>query len=1135
MPITKLLVANRSEIAIRIMRAAAELDIPTVAVVPEDDAASLHTRKADQVHQLPGVGASAYLNVAQIIEAALATGADAIHPGYGFLSENPALARACTEAGITFVGPRTEILELFGDKIRARQAATAAGVPILAGSDHTVTVEEARDFFATLPHSASMIIKAVAGGGGRGVRIVSEASEVDELYKRASSEAKSAFGNGDVYVEQLVPRARHIEVQIAGDGTGDIAEFGERDCSIQRRHQKLIEIAPAPGFPDKLRQRIINAAVSLARATRYNSLGTVEFLVDSTDLGPDSTFAFIEANARLQVEHTITEEITSVDLVRLQIELAAGRSLDDIGIPRRHPNPRGVAIQARVNMETMRSDGTTVPSGGLISAFEPATGPGVRVDTFGYAGYTTSPRYDSLLAKLIVHTPSPSFHDALARTYRALCEFRIEGVQTNVSFLQALVRNPDVTDANLYTRFVDDHIADLAIAAGAEHPRLFFEEAVITDVALLHAGVELGTNDPLAVLSHGTASRDRALASSVRNSDSPILEATPTTDGTVAVSAPVQGTIAAIDVAEGDEVRVGQQLMVMEAMKMEHEVSTTTAGIVRRILVTVGDTIYDKQPLLFIEESEVAAGDEVEVEEVDLDYVRPDLHEVGTRRATTLDSARQWAVDRRRRSSQLTTRESVAQLFDEGSFVEYGQLVLAAQRRRRSLEDLIEKTSADGMVIGIGSVNGDKFENPADRVALIAYDYTVLAGTQGQRNHRKTDRMIDVAARTRTPLVLFSEGGGGRPGDTDEGGGGSQTFAHFPQLSGLIPLVGITSGRCFAGNASVLACCDIIIATANSNIGMGGPAMIEGGGLGVFAPEDIGGMDVQVPNGVVDIAVEDEVEAIEVAKQYLSYFQGRVSDWEAPDQRKMRRIVPENRLRVYNIREVIDTIADIGSVLELRKGFGYGMVTSFIRVEGRPVGVVANNPAHIGGAIDSNAADKGARFMQICDAFDIPVLFLCDTPGIMVGPEVERTALVRHANRMFLVGSNLDVPVFTIVIRKAYGLGAIAMAGGNYTQPLYTVAWPTGEFHGMGIEGSVKLGYRKELAAIEDPEERLQAYQQRVDQAYEDGKALNRAALFGIDDAIDPADSRRWLAGLLKSLPPIPVREGKKRPYIDAW
>ncbi len=492
-------------------------------------------------------------------------------------------------------------------------------------------------------------------------------------------------------------------------------------------------------------------------------------------------------------------------------------------------------------------------------------------------------------------------------------------------------------------------------------------------------------------------------------------------------------------------------------------------------------------------------------------------------------------MERRRRSGQLTTRESVARLFDEGSFVEYGQLVLTAQRRRRSLEDLIAKTSADGMVIGIGSVNGDLFADPAARVGLIAYDYTVLAGTQGQRNHRKTDRMIDVTRQTRIPLVLFAEGGGGRPGDTDERGGASSSFAHFPQLSGLVPLVGITSGRCFAGNASLLGCCDVIIATADSNIGMGGPAMIEGGGLGVFAPEDIGGMDVQVPNGVVDIAVSDETEAIEEAKRYLSYFQGTVADWEAPDQRRMRHIVPENRLRVYQIREVIETIADVGSVLELRPGFGFGMVTSLIRIEGRPVGVVANNPLHIGGAIDSDAADKGARFMQICDAFDIPVLFLCDTPGIMVGPLVERTALVRHANRMFLVGANLDVPIFTIIIRKAYGLGAIAMGGGSFREPLATVAWPTAEFHGMGIEGSVKLGYRKELAAIEDPAERLAAYEALVARTYEEGKALNQASLFGIDDTIDPADSRRWLSGLLRSLPPPSPRAGKKRAFIDAW
>ncbi|MEX1104235.1 MAG: carboxyl transferase domain-containing protein, partial [Dehalococcoidia bacterium] len=479
-------------------------------------------------------------------------------------------------------------------------------------------------------------------------------------------------------------------------------------------------------------------------------------------------------------------------------------------------------------------------------------------------------------------------------------------------------------------------------------------------------------------------------------------------------------------------------------------------------------------------------------------------------------------------------RENIEDLCDPGTFLEYGPLVVAAQRARRSVEELIEKSPADGMVLGIGRVNGDLFAEPASRVGVMSYDYTVFAGTQGARNHQKTDRMIDVIEEARMPLVLFAEGGGGRPGDT-EGGGGTRTFARFAQLSGLVPMVGITTGRCYAGNASLLGCCDVIIATEGSNIGMGGPAMIEGGGLGVFAPEEIGPMEVQVPNGVVDIAVKDEAEAVAVTKRYLSYFQGPLATWEEPDQRLMRQIIPENRLRVYDIRRIIDTLADSGTVLELRRGFGHGMITSLLRVEGKPLGVVANNPMHLGGAIDSDGSDKGARFMQLCDAFDIPVLFLCDTPGIMVGPEIEKTALVRHSSRMFLIGANLSVPTMTIILRKAYGLGAIAMAGGSYRTPSFSVSWPTGEFGGMGLEGMVKLGYRDDLTAIEDPAARKQKYEEMVAQAYERGKALNQATFFGIDDTIDPADSRRWVATLLASIRPPAPRTGKKRSAIDAW
>ncbi len=458
-------------------------------------------------------------------------------------------------------------------------------------------------------------------------------------------------------------------------------------------------------------------------------------------------------------------------------------------------------------------------------------------------------------------------------------------------------------------------------------------------------------------------------------------------------------------------------------------------------------------------------------------------------------------------------------------------MVIAAQRRRREVDDLIANTPADGLVGGVGAVAGHP-------VVVCSYDYTVLAGTQGLQNHRKKDRLFEVAERQRLPVVFFTEGGGGRPGDTDGigvAGLDCLAFQLFAQLSGLVPLVGITSGRCFAGNAAILGCCDVVIATADSNIGMGGPAMVEGGGLGVFPPEAIGPMDVQVPNGVVDIAVADEAEAVAVARRYLSYFQGPAEVWEAPDPELARAVVPEQRLRVYDVRAAIDAIADVGSVLELRAGFGPGMVTALARVEGRPMGIVANNPTHLAGAIDADGSDKGARFLQLCDAFDLPVLFLCDTPGIMVGPEAETTALVRHASRMFVTGANLTVPTGTIILRKGYGLGAMAMAGGSFKAPLFCVAWPTGELGGMGLEGSVRLGYRKELEAIDDPEERQRTYEAMVDRMYEHGKALNAATYFEIDDVIDPADSRRWITTAFGSAPPPAPRTGKKRPNIDTW
>jgi acetyl-CoA carboxylase carboxyltransferase component len=559
---------------------------------------------------------------------------------------------------------------------------------------------------------------------------------------------------------------------------------------------------------------------------------------------------------------------------------------------------------------------------------------------------------------------------------------------------------------------------------------------------------------------------------------------------------------------------------------------------VRLVAVTVGEQLAEGQAVVFLEPIAVESAEAVRSEPLDFDAIRPDLAEVVARHELGLDAARPDAVARRRKTAQRTTRENVDDLVDPGSFIEYGALALAAQRRRRSLEDLQRMSPADGLVAGIGSVNGALFGSEKSRCMVLAYDYTVFAGTQGMMNHKKKDRMLQLAEQWRLPVVLFAEGGGGRPGDTDSMGVAGldiPTFATFARLSGLVPLVGIVSGRCFAGNAALLGCCDVIIATRNANIGMGGPAMIEGGGLGVFTPEEVGPIDVQAPNGVVDLVVEDEACAVLEAKRYLAYFQGPLADWRAEDQRLLRRLVPENRLRAYDVRAVIEALCDEDSVLELRRDFGIGIVTALVRIEGRPFGLLANNPHHLGGAIDAPAADKAARFLQLCDAYGLPIVSLCDTPGFMVGPEVEKLAQVRHVSRMFVTAASLSVPWFTVVLRKGYGLGAQGMTGGSFHAPFFIVSWPTGEFGGMGLEGAVRLAYRRELEAVDDPVERDALYKKLVAQLYQAGKAINMAAFLEIDDVIDPADTRRWILRGLHSCPSPARPTGKRRPFIDTW
>lgn len=1098
--IHKVLIANRGEIAVRLARALRDQGLASVAVCARDDAQALHTRLADTTVALDASGPAAYLDIAALVQVARQQGCDAVHPGYGFLSERADAAQAFADAGVSFIGPTPAHLALFGDKAAARALAERCEVPVMPGSPGAVSLSEAQAFFAAHAlEGRGVMVKAIGGGGGRGMRAVLQAADLPGAYERCRSEARAAFGVDGVYVECLMPRARHVEIQVLGDGR-EVVSLGDRDCTLQRRFQKLVEIAPSPRLPEALRQAISAAALRMAASVAYRGLGTFEFLVDETSAS--LPFVFIEANPRLQVEHTVTEAVTGLDLVQLQLGIAAGQSLADLGLAAGGTvAPQGFAIQWRINAETLDAHGQARPASGTLSRFDLPSGPGVRVDTHGYAGLAPSPHYDTLLAKLIVHSPSPRFADAGRRARRALAECRIEGLATNLGLLQALADREEFTSQEVHTRFVEEQLAAL-LAAAAAHS----SARPVDAPAAMPAFVP------------GTAGGDEARG---------------------AVLAPMAGRVVQIGVQVGDLVPQGAEVGVLEAMKMEHLVQAPEAGRVVALLAVAGDFVAEGQPLVRLDPVEAALAPAQAQAAVDLDAIRDDLQRVIDRHAFTLDAQRPAAVARRQAQGGRTARENVADLCDLGEhpdrFIEYGALAVAAQASRRTLDDLIANTPADGIVTGIGNVNAGRFGAEASRCIVMAYDYTVLAGTQGLRNHQKQDRMLKLAHQWRLPVVLFAEGGGGRPGDTDMpiiAALNNHTFSQFAALSGKVPVVGIVHGRCFAGNAALLGCCDVIIATRASNIGMGGPAMIEGGGLGRFTPEQVGPSAVQSANGVIDVLVADEAAAVQAARKYLAFFQGRTADWQCADPRQLRHAIPENRLRAYDVRAVMASLFDTDSMLELRAGFGAGIVTALARLEGRPVGVIANNPHHLGGAIDVAAADKAARFMQLCNVHGLPLVSLCDTPGFMVGPEIEAQAQVRHACRMFMVASHLRVPAFTVVLRKGYGLGAQAMALGGFDAPVFTVSWPTGEFGGMGLEGAVRLGYRRELEAVPEGPEREALFRRLVAQQYERGSAINMAQALEVDAVIDPAETRSWLAqGLASSA----AGTGDVPPYLDAW
>ncbi len=799
----RVLAANRGEIAIRICRGARAAGFEPVVIYSSDDSNSLHASSARLSHALPAAGPAAYLDVDQVVEAAVATGCTYVHPGYGFLSENPELARACEAAGLTFVGPSPQVLELFGDKSAARELAREHGVPVVEGR----AVDGPHDVAAFMADHGQIpvLVKAVAGGGGRGIRLVESAGQIDSAFRLCREEARLAFGADELYVERYLANARHIEVQVVADRRGGVVHLWDRDCSIQRKHQKIVEIAPARSLPRAVREAIWADSIALAKAAGYAGAGTFEFLVWGT--GGEESYAFIEANARLQVEHTVTEMVTGVDLVCVQMQVAAGRTLEETAAWTAAENePSGDAVQVRVNAETLMPTGEVSASPGRIDTYFLPSGPGVRVDGYGYPGYRMNPRFDSLLAKIVAYAPHGGVRAAFDLVRQALLETRIDGISTNVPVLWAILAYFLSDTDHLSTRFLDENREKLlALAAGYE------------------------TSSPSAGGDQRADDDSQAAGQELQDSEQVRW-----------MRAATSGVVVALAVAEGDSVLAGAEIATVEAMKMEHSVVATVSGTVTAVGVAEGTGVAEGQELVAIEVTGDAEVRARETERANLDEIRPDLARILERRSRTLDEQRPEAVARRHAAGRLTAREIVGGLCDPGSLREYGSLVLAARQTTADLDALVAESPADGIITGTAHINGELFGPQASRAVVAVSDYTVYAGTQGILQHDKLGRMLAVAARTTSPVVLWAEGAGGRGSDTDSLTHTPETFHDFARLSGKVPLVGVVGGRCFAGNAVLLGCCDVVIATHDSTIGLGGPVMIEGGGFGHVTPEEVG-------------------------------------------------------------------------------------------------------------------------------------------------------------------------------------------------------------------------------------------------------------------------------------------------------
>ena len=1132
MSFTRVLIANRGEIAIRIAKAAGALGIETVAVHAPVDERSLHLVAADQVAPLPGGDPlAAYLNIDALLRIATEHGCDCVHPGYGFLAENAALAAACAEAGLTFVGPAADTLELFGDKVRARALAASIDVPVAGGSSGAVA-DAAAAADAAAEVGLPVMLKAAAGGGGRGMRAVERIEDIAEAFERCSSEAAAAFGDGAVFVERLVERPRHIEVQALADVHGNVAHLWERDCSVQQRNQKVIEIAPAPGLDSGLRDRLLADAVRLAAQAGLANAATVEFLV-SPETGDHF---FIECNPRIQVEHTVTEQVTGVDLVEAQFRIAAGAQLEEIGIVADNADPgraaaasvaapRGYAVQARV----------VATGSGAISAYHEPSGVGVRVDAAGYAGYTPPPHYDPLLAKVI--GTGSTLEAAVARTSAALADFHIGQLPTNIDQLRQILSHPAVCSGDARTTLLAEMVPLADGAAGARSTNGMSGDSR-GSASRRAAMLEPASSAPPATVSPVTAPTstwpDRELA-----------------DREVAIRSPLPASVVEVRVSAGDAVTAGQALVVLSAMKMETEVTAPCEGTVsaRRDLQP-GDQLAAGDVLAVVLSGADAGGtpsagtapsgwepllDDVQtLQRLAEERLGPDSDEPG--------------VVRQRNRGKLHCRDRIRLLLDDGSFREVGSLAGFASYDD---EGEIAAFTPANHVGGTGKIHSRD-------VVVCADDFTSRGGHADGAIGAKSFHLDLLSTELGVPSIRLldgSSGGGsvasmvpeqrkegessakestgaikaGRPRVT--GGGGSFLPSHlgsteYAEQLATVPVVNMLLGSVVGiGAAKAVLGHFAVMVRDISQLFVAGPPVVSHAMGYDISKEDLGDWRIHCTNGSVDNLAETEEEAAELVRRFLSYLPSSVYETppvlppdpdDPPDRRdeELLTLIPRKRTTTFDIRRGIELICDRGSFFEIGPLWGTDQVVGFARMNGHPVGVLASDSRHPnGGALTADGCDKLTRHIDLCDLFHMPILNLCDNPGFAVGVEHEITGTIRKGATWMTAFAQAAVPIFTVLMRRSFGV-----AGNNYATPRRQhnarVVWPAADVGGIPPEGGIEAAYKRQLAEAEDPVALRAELEARIEAARGPIGPLNR---FQIEEMIDPRDTRRqiceWIEG----------------------